>query len=180
MDLRKLLLEVFFVLMACGLLEILAGFALSRMESLLESLPGLLIMVPPMMDLRGDINGSFASRLGSGIHMGIIDFRSSDEIIENLKAVIFLSLAVPALIALFSYSVCSIFGISSMSFFNLLFIAVCTGIVSSMILSALSIIVTYGTFVSGIDPDNVTIPVLATIGDFITISAMFAFAVVVA
>jgi mgtE-like transporter len=179
-NLRKLLFEVLSVLLACGLLEILAGFALSRMESLLESLPGLLIMVPPMMDLRGDINGSFASRLGSGIHMGVIDFRSGDEILENLKAVAFLSLAVPALIALFSYSVCSIFGISSMSFFNLLFIAVCTGIVSSMILSALSIIVTYGTFVSGIDPDNVTIPVLATIGDFITISAMFAFAVVVA
>lgn len=180
MNAKRILYETIPVLILCGLVELLAGANLSRMDSLLESLPGLLIMVPPMLDLRGDINGAFAARLSSGIHLGVIDFKRRGEIWENLKAVLFLSVVVPTLIALFSYSVCYLLSMPSITLPELLFIAVCTGLVSSMIMSVLSVAITYASVRRGIDPDNVAIPLLATLGDFVVVILLFVFAMVIA
>lgn len=177
---RRLVYETLSVLLLCGLIEILAGTTLGEMESFLESLPGLIIMVPPMLDLRGDINGSFAARLGSGIHLGTIDFKHSDEILENLKAVLLMSVVAPAIIATVTFCVCYLLALPSVEFLKLLFIAVCTGLTSGIVLSILSILVTYGASRAGLDPDNITIPILSTLGDFVVILSLLLFTVVVA
>jgi mgtE-like transporter len=179
-NVRRILYETLSVLILCGLLEIFAGTTLSGMESFLESLPGLIIMLPPMLDLRGDINGSFAARLGSGIHLGIIDSKHRDEIIENLKAALLMSIVVPAVIAILSFLVCRLFSLPSIGLFELMFIAVCTGLTSGVILSILSIALTYSASRIGLDPDNITIPILSTLGDFIVILALFLFTAVIA
>ena len=53
-------------------IELLAGFVLVSMASSLEKITGLLILIPAFLEMRGDISGSYASRLGTALHQGII------------------------------------------------------------------------------------------------------------
>jgi mgtE-like transporter len=167
------------ILLFCGLLEIFAGTTLSGMKSLLERSPGLIIMVPAMLDLRGDLSGSLAARLSSGLHLGVINKKYSKEITENLKATLFMSVILPTIIALFAFFVCRILSIPSIGLLSFIFIAVCTGLTSGIVLSILSIVVTFSAFRHGLDPDNIAIPILATLGDLIVVLFLFLFTMVI-
>ena len=74
-QLRKMVRESFFseVLAISG--GTLAGFFLasSAMQNLLENFPGLLIMVPGFLGLRGNILGAVSARIGTGLHTGLIE-----------------------------------------------------------------------------------------------------------
>ena len=61
------------LLVVCGLGAIIAGNTLSAMASILQNIPGLIIIVPAVIALRGNINTTLGSRLGSAYHLGIID-----------------------------------------------------------------------------------------------------------
>ena len=180
MNVKKVFFQSFPILILCGFLEMWAGFTLCNMEDFLQSLPGLIVMVPAMMNLRGAINGTFVSRLGSGVHMGIINFNEREEIHENLKAVLILSFILPVLIAIFAHFFCIAIGFESIGIAKFIFISVATGLLSGAVLSILSIFITYSAFKKGIDPDNVTSPLLATFGDVLTLSFLFLFAMVIA
>ncbi|MEM0320291.1 MAG: hypothetical protein QXS67_02625, partial [Candidatus Nezhaarchaeales archaeon] len=56
-------------------INILAGIGLALMRGALEELPGMLIMIPAFLQMRGAIGGTLASRLSSALHMGIIEPR---------------------------------------------------------------------------------------------------------
>lgn len=62
---------VFVALLAASLASLVAGFTLASISgSLLEQLPGLLILVPAAIAVQGNIFGALGSRLGTSIHMG--------------------------------------------------------------------------------------------------------------
>lgn len=52
------------------------------MNIFLETFPGLLVLIPGAIGMRGNIFGSFASRLSTALHIGIIDpkFNHSEEL----------------------------------------------------------------------------------------------------
>ena len=52
------------LLIFCGLGGIVAGSTLGVMIDLLESIPGLIVVVPGIIALRGNISTAFGSRLG--------------------------------------------------------------------------------------------------------------------
>ena len=177
-------LQIFFILILCGLLEIVAGRNLGSMDSLFMSLPGLIIMVPPLLGLRGNLSGSFASRLGSGVHLGVIDFDNRDqtwrEIYENLKAGLILTFLLPMVIAVFAHLVCMATGLGSIGMVKLISIAISTSLCSWILLTMVTIAVTWFFTKRGVDPDNVTTPIVATIGDFVTTGFLFLFTMVIA
>src|SRR3989344_9704472 len=51
---------------------LLAGLALFSYKQELFLLPGLLILLPGFLEMRGSISGSFASRISSGLFVGVI------------------------------------------------------------------------------------------------------------
>ena len=53
--------------------DLLAGLALSFMDRSLQRLPGLFILIPAAIGMRGNIFGALGSRLGTGIHSGIFE-----------------------------------------------------------------------------------------------------------
>src|SRR5881396_4003848 len=50
--------------------DLLAGLTLGAITGTLESLPGLLVLVPAAIGMRGNIFGGLGSRLGTSIHTG--------------------------------------------------------------------------------------------------------------
>src|SRR5947209_15532756 len=50
--------------------DLLAGLTLGAITHTLEQLPGLLVLVPAAIGMRGNIFGALGSRLGTSIHTG--------------------------------------------------------------------------------------------------------------
>ena len=62
--------------LSLGLLcSLVAGLTLGSITETLERLPGLLVLVPAAIGLRGTIFGAMGSRLGTSIHTGTFSVR---------------------------------------------------------------------------------------------------------
>ena len=175
-DVRSIVVQGLSILIICALIELGAGGIFTGMEEYFTViLPGLIVMVPPLLGLRGNINGALASRLGTGLNTGLIRprLRLSTEIRANLASSLILSVIASATIGIFSFGVNLLTGTQTVSVVQLVAIAVIAGFISGLILASLTVVVAIFTFRHGWDPDNVTAPLMATIGDFVTIACIF-------
>jgi mgtE-like transporter len=169
---RSIFAQGLAVLLACATIQLLAGDLLQRMVDYFTTLlPGIILMVPPLLDLRGNINGAFASRLGTGLHLGSIPakLRLSPELKVNLLSTLVLSLLASISIGIFAYLVGLFLATEIIGLADILIIALVAGVTSGVILAFLTILVAVFTYLRGWDPDNVTAPLMATLGDLVTI-----------
>ena len=69
--------------------DLLAGLILGSITGTLEALPGLLVLVPAAIGMRGNVFGALGSRLGTAIHTGTFQLsRRRDTVVgQNLAAV---------------------------------------------------------------------------------------------
>lgn len=181
-NVKAIVIQGLSVLLLCALIEIVTGNVFEGMkESLTVALPGLIIMIPPLLDLRGNINGALASRLGTALHTGVIEakFSMSAELKVNLISSIILSLLASATIGILSVLVSAILGIQSINVLALMTIAIAAGVVSGIILAAATIPISIIAYSKGWDPDNITAPLMASVGDFLTIVSVFLVALLV-
>src|SRR5256714_15257827 len=76
--------------------DLLAGLTLGAITHTLERLPGLLVLVPAAIGMRGNIFGALGSRLGTAIHTGTFSLaRRRDTVVgQNVLAAIALTLSI--------------------------------------------------------------------------------------
>jgi len=175
-NVRAIVIQGLSILVFCAIIEIATGDVMGWMkERLTVTLPGLILVIPPLLDLRGNVNGALASRLGTALHTGVVEpkLSMSDELKVNISSSLILSLLASATIGLFSCLVAALLGIGPINVFALVVIAVVAGVVSGIALAALTVIVSVFSYNHGWDPDNVTAPLMATIGDLITMVSIF-------
>lgn len=173
MDRKAMVKEAFPALVILGMVEAIGGIFLSGSGA--HRIPGMLAVIPALISLRGNISGSFASRLGSLAHLGVFDpkhpFSSSK---EGIKAAIVLSVSFSAFAALLAAGLTYLSG-TVPSVAGVLTVTVLTSIVSSSILSSIAVLSVAFAFRHRIDPDNVVVPLLSTVGDLLSIVIMSAF-----
>ena len=164
----------------CGLGAIVAGSTLGVMTELLKEIPGLIVIIPAIIALRGNISTAFGSRLGSAYHLGIIDADNlwNEELKQNIIGSLMLSFLVSIIIGILAY-VSSILIRVYPNPVKLISIVLIAGIISGIILTLLTISIIYLVFKRGYDPDNITGPALATFGDIITMLCIFGSAILV-
>lgn len=168
------------LLILCGLGAIVAGSILGVMNAsnpennLFLRIPGLIITIPAIIAMRGNISTAFGSRLGSAYHLGVIgaDNLFNEELKQNILGSFILSLFMSFLIGVLSYIISLILGFSS-SPVEIILIVLIAGVISGLILSFMTIGIIYLVFKRGYDPDNITGPALATFGDIVTILCIF-------
>ena len=146
------------------------------MINLFENILGLIVVVPGIIALRGNISTAFGSRIGSAYHLGLINAENmwNDELKQNILGSIILSILVSIIIGVLSY-------ITTILFFQiyphpvkLIGTVIIAGIISGLILTTLTVFIIFLVFKRGYNPDNITGPALATVGDIITIICIFA------
>ena len=160
----------------CALIELGAGKVFEGMQGYFTTLlPGLIVMVPPLLGLRGNINGALASRLGTALNAGLIEprLKLSAEIKVNLASSLILSIIASATIGVFAFGVNLLAGAPTIGVLELVAIAVFAGFLSGLILALLTVFVAVTSYARGWDPDNITSPTMATIGDFVTIACIY-------
>ena len=174
---RRIYLEATPFILVTTLAEIGAGSILLGNQDIVIMIPGLLFILPGLMTLRGSIASSLAQRLGSAIHIGLVSWQKGyNQIIrENVNASIVLSLIVSAVLSVLSWLWSTLIGLPVTSLFVLLLIAILTAGVSGVIQAFIAVLVAVYAAYKGLDPDNVTIPVLAALGDALTIFFLFLF-----
>jgi mgtE-like transporter len=150
------------------------------MINLFREIPGLLVVIPAVIALRGNINTALGSRLGSAYHLGIIDAENlwNEELKQNILGSLILSFILSFIIGLLAY-ISSIFLQIYPNPLILISIVIVAGGLSGIILAFLTIIIIYIVFKRGYDPDNITGPALSTFGDIITILCIFLSAILI-
>ena len=171
---RRALGEGFFALFISIIGSLFAGVLLGKMTFFLENYPGLIVLIPGAIGMRGNIFGALGSRLSSDLHIGILppELKKSNILTQNISGAIILTIILSLLLAFFAKGFCILLGFPSINIIDFTIISVLGGIFSGIILLPLTIIIALKSYENGWDPDNVTTPSIATIGDLFTLPSI--------
>lgn len=154
---------------------VIAGIIFSGMTNELEMIPGLIVIYPGVLGLRGNISSTLGSRLGSAIHMGLITDidRNNPELTNNISGSLLLGFIMAVLLGFLGHFVTLALGFESAGALKLILICVISALTSGVILSFVAVLLAIGMFRFGFDPDNVVTPSIATIGDIVSMFMLF-------
>ncbi|MDW7732564.1 MAG: magnesium transporter [Methanolobus sp.] len=151
-----------------------SGIILSGMTDELQMIPGLIVIAPAVLGMRGNISSTLGSRLGSAIHMGLITkIDRNPELMNNVSGSLVLSAIMSFILGLLGHFVTVALGMQSAGPLTLTLIAVLAGVSSGLILAFVAVLLALGMFRFGFDPDNVVTPAIATIGDIVSMIMIF-------
>lgn len=154
---------------------VFAGIIFSGMTNELEMIPGLMVIYPGVLGLRGNISSTLGSRLGSAIHLGLITGfdRHNPELTNNISGSLLLGFIAAIMLGFLGHFVTLALGFESAGAFKLILICVISALTSGVILSFVAVLLAIGMFRFGFDPDNVVTPSIATIGDIVSMFLLF-------
>jgi mgtE-like transporter len=165
------------VALAISLLaSLVAGLTLGAITGTLEDLPGLLILIPAAIGLRGTVFGALGARLGTAIHSGTfrISTRAQTVLGQNVLAAGALTVFASVVLGMLAKVVSVGFGVEeSISVADFVVISLVGGALSSIVVLVLTVLLAAGSVRFGWDPDNVTAPLVTASGDMVTLPSLF-------
>jgi mgtE-like transporter len=155
--------------------DLLAGVTLGTIQHTLEALPGLLVLIPAAIGMRGNIFGALGSRLGTAIHTGTFTLsgRRSTVVGQNVLSALSLTFAVSLALAALAKSIALAFDLRSISLLDFVVISMVGGLISSAVVLAITVAVAAGSVRYGWDMDSVAAPVITAAGDMVTLPSLF-------
>jgi mgtE-like transporter len=166
--------SVALVLSTCA--GFVAGLVLGSITGTLEKLPGLLVLIPASVGMRGTIFGSMGARFGTGVAAGIFEptLRRGSLLSRNVVAGILSALLTSFYLAGLAKLVASAFAEEVViSFWDLVTISVVGGVLASLIALVFTVGIAVMSFRRGWDLDAVSTPMVTAIGDMVTLPCLF-------
>lgn len=172
---RRTIGQGFVALVISSLGSLIAGVALGSITGTLERLPGLMVMVPAAIGMRGNIFGALGSRLGTSIHSGMYaPTREREGILyQNVYAVTVLTFAISLLEGALAKTLTVAFGVTSIGMLDFVVIAMVGAILSSLVVGGFTVALSRAAYRRGWDLDSVAGPLITAAGDMVTVPAMF-------
>jgi len=155
--------------------SIVSGITLASITGTLEDLPGLLLLVPAALAVKGNVFGALGSRLGTSIHAGTFrpTMRLDSVVGQNTVAALVLSLTTSALLGVLAKAVAIIFSVSpTMSLADFMVISTVGGLLASVVVLAITLLLARGSVRHGWDLDNVVAPLVNAVGDLVSLPAL--------
>lgn len=173
---RSTINQSLIALLICAIGDLCAGIILGNMTFFIKTYPGILILIPGAIGMRGNIFGSFASRISTNLHIGTLEpeFKRSDILNINLASSFILTMVLSLYLAIFAKIISMIFGLKSISLMDFILISLVAGIISSLIMLTLTVFISIKSYKGGWDPDNITTPLVAAFGDLLTLPCIIA------
>jgi mgtE-like transporter len=166
-------------LLALGLnatTSFVAGGVLGSISGTFEAHPGLLVLVPAAIGLRGNIFSSVGTRLSTSIHTGTFRFSSRRDSVlgQNVLAAIVLTMGISLVLAVVAKGIAVAFGVSNtISIGDLAVVSVLGGLLASVLVLVLTVGMAGGAARYGWDLDNLSAPIVSTFGDVLTLPALW-------
>ncbi len=156
----------------------IAGLIVSLTAAYAPFIPWILVIYPPLLTVRGNINGILCGRLSTYLHLGLVkpSMRNNTSYYYSLTASIYsMSLVSSIMIGFFSYGLTLLFmggdvDLPTTLSFAILAMVTCASL-SAFLLTPLT---AFKTFKIGADPDILLYPIMSTVND-ILISSFYVF-----
>lgn len=156
--------------------SLIAGLMLVGFLGTFRDLPGSLILITPAIGLRGNVFSTLGNRLSTSIHTGTFrrSFRRDSVLAQNLTASFCLTMTLSVVLAGMAKIIAVATGITNtISLLDLATISVLGGLIASIPVAATTVGLTLGAVRYDWDLDNLVAPTVSTLGDVLTIPALW-------
>lgn len=172
---RRTLRQGLVALVLSTLAGFVAGLTLASITGTLSLLPGLLVLIPASVGMRGTIFGAVGARLGTGTHAGLFEatMRRGGILRRNTDVAIITTLSSSLYLAALARLASAAFGETSISFWDLVTISVVGGFLGSLVILAVTISLAVLSYRRGWDLDAVATPMVTALGDMATLPTLF-------
>ena len=151
--------------------DILAGIILSVLIIPFDSFLALILIIPALLSLRGNLSGPFIARTSRDLIIGNFTRRTW---IENVIATFLLAIITAIIIGFFSILLnIFLFNSKMLSIFQYFAIPLISIILTLSISIPCSTGLNYFAFKKGLNPNNVVNPVMTAVDDFFTVFCFF-------
>lgn len=170
---------MFPLLIALSILEMGSGFILESLEATYLDNPTLLMLVPVMIGMGGNLGAILSSRLSTRLHLGTLEFSLRDEQLwTSVAAIMLLAATVFTALGIAAWAVGRVIT-EPMALVDLLVISLASGMLLAVLAVVLSVAATYVSYRQGLDPDDTTIPVVTNVCDILGVVVLSLVAIVV-
>ena len=155
-------------------ITLMAGIVLGAMDQLLEELPGLLVLAPAAIGMRGAIFGALGARLGTGMLTGQLDgsIARRSFLGQNVEAAVVLSIVTGVVLAAAARLMGLVVGFETISFTDLVLVSMVGAVLSS--LATLGVVLALTRFAErqSWDMDAIGTPIVSAAADITTLPAL--------
>lgn len=156
--------------------SLVAGAMLGSLTATFERRPGLLVLIPAAIGLRGNVFGSLGNRVSTSIHAGELQLRLRRSTIlgQNVLAAGALTLGMSLALVLLAALVSAGLGLgATIGLADLALVSIGGGALASLPVLAATLGLAGGAVRYGWDLDNVTAPLVSSLGDVLTLPALY-------
>jgi mgtE-like transporter len=174
-SMKTILKESLPIILIAGAISICAGVVLHNNSNLLFTLPGILAIIPSFNNMGGSITSVLCCRLSSALHMGMIrpKLRRTKTLERNIFATLIITVISFLALGLAAGGFNMLLGLKSIDILIFPFVTLVAGFITVAILITISIVFSYLSYSRGLDPDNMVIPLLTSIGDLVGVLLLF-------
>lgn len=168
--------QTFVALAANSGTSLVAGAVLTSITATLTHVPGLLVLVPAAIGLRGNVYSGMGSRVSTSLHAGTLrlTLRRDSVLGQNVLASLVLTVALSVVAAVVAAAVSVAFGIPGrVSVLDLVAVSVVGGVLGSVIVLLATLALAWGSVARSWDLDALVAPVVSTLGDVVTLPALW-------
>jgi len=167
------------LLVVLSAMEMGSGFVLESLGETYLDNPTLLMLVPVMIGMGGNLGAIVAARLSTQLHLGTLSFDvRSRSLMVPLGAVLALAGTVFSVLPVVVYAFGQVTG-DPMGLRKLATISLVSGMTLAVIAFLLAVAATYVSYRREYDPDDVTIPVVTNLCDVLGVVILSAVAAAV-
>lgn len=153
-----------------------AGAFLGSVSATFANRPGLLVLVPAAIGLRGNIFTGVGNRLSTSIHTGTFSISRNPRSVlgQNITAAIVLTFATSVVLGVVAKGMAVALGIThTIPVADFVVVSTVGGALASTVVLASTVGIAGGAVRFGWDLDDVSAPLVSTLGDVITLPALW-------
>lgn len=152
-----------------------AGLTLAHITGTLERLPGLIVLIPAAVGMKGTIFGAIGARLGTANAAGLLEphLRRGGILRRNISVAIVTTFSSSLWLAVLARIASAAFGEPSISVLELAVISVVGGAIGSVLALFITLAIAVQSHRRGWDLDSVATPMVTALGDMTTLPSLF-------
>lgn len=153
---------------AFNIFGIAAGTIIAYNSGLFAIAPWAVVIYPPILSARGVIGGLFCGRLSTALHLGTVQPR----LFGNTKSfyLLFQAIVIMTFEASLMMSLIAVFAGGFGEFLGLINVFMATMALALVVISPLTLTVSFISFKHGLDPDIILYPIESTVADLLITS----------
>ena len=152
-----------------------AGLTLAHITGTLQELPGLIILIPAAVGMKGTIFGAIGARLGTANVAGLLEptLRPGGVLQRNVYVAVVTTFSSALWLAVLSVLASAAFGEPSIPLWQLATISIVGGAIGSALILMITLTLSVLSYRRGWDLDSVSTPMVTALGDMTTLPSLF-------